>query len=52
MCNNVFQLDFADLAVVRVDRLQYKDGWPFIETQSPGIQSKPVPIIRKKINTK
>jgi arabinan endo-1,5-alpha-L-arabinosidase len=38
--------------IMLIDRLQYKDGWPFIETQSPGIQSQPVPIIKKKINTK
>jgi len=31
-----------------IDQLQYRDAWPFIETNSPGIKPLPVPIIKKQ----
>jgi arabinan endo-1,5-alpha-L-arabinosidase len=32
--------------IMLIDRLQYKDGWPFIETNTPGIKPLPVPVIK------
>lgn len=37
--------------IMLIDRLLYKNGWPFIETKSPGIKPAAVPVIRK-INSK
>jgi arabinan endo-1,5-alpha-L-arabinosidase len=37
--------------IMLVDRLHYRNGWPFVETKSPGVKSAPVPVI-KKTNSK
>lgn len=33
--------------IMLIDPLKYKNGWPFIETMSPSIQSLPAPVINK-----
>jgi len=33
--------------IMLIDHLQYKNGWPFIETNSPGIKPLSVPFIKK-----
>jgi arabinan endo-1,5-alpha-L-arabinosidase len=38
--------------IMLIDKLQYKNGWPYIETSSPGIKPQPVPTIKKLINPK
>jgi arabinan endo-1,5-alpha-L-arabinosidase len=32
--------------IMLLDRVRYNDGWPFIETQSPGIKGSAAPIIK------
>jgi arabinan endo-1,5-alpha-L-arabinosidase len=32
--------------IMLIDKLQYKNGWPCIDTQSPGIKPQPVPTIK------
>jgi arabinan endo-1,5-alpha-L-arabinosidase len=38
--------------IVLIDKLQYKNGWPYIETGTPGIKPHPAPTIKKLINPK
>lgn len=33
--------------IMLIDRLQFENGWPFIETSSPGIKPSSVPFIKK-----
>jgi len=33
--------------IMLIDRLQYKNGWPFVETNSPGIKPFQVPFTKK-----
>jgi arabinan endo-1,5-alpha-L-arabinosidase len=33
--------------ILLIDRIRYKDDWPYIETNSPSAQSLPVPFINK-----
>jgi arabinan endo-1,5-alpha-L-arabinosidase len=36
--------------VMLIDKLQYRNGWPFIKTGTPGIKPQPIPTIKKLIN--
>ncbi len=38
--------------IMLIDKLQYKNGWPYIETGTPGIKPQPAPTIKKLINPK
>jgi arabinan endo-1,5-alpha-L-arabinosidase len=33
--------------IMLIDRLHYRNGWPFVETKSPGVKRAPVPVIKK-----